>query len=187
MTTTLRVNIKDLDPQFVKELEEKVGNSAQVEIKVESSKHGEGLFSEAQFWEVIELFDWSQESREAIVRSAVTTLSKMPVSSIYLFEDFLSEKLFNIDTKAHASAYMRQQPDDYFSVDDFLYVRCGVVAEGKVYYEQIVQNPADLRADLDFEQLLSVAPAAYKLKTGRDFDYLPLYNYESKSNTEKWQ
>ena len=91
-----------------------------LEIKVESSRHGEGLFSEEQFWELIELFDWKQENRADIIQPAVIALAKMPVSSIYLFEDFLSEKLFNIDTKQHAMAYMKHQTDDYFSVDDFL-------------------------------------------------------------------
>jgi hypothetical protein len=98
----------------------------------------------------------------------------------------LSEKLFDIDTREHANAYMKQQPDDYFSVDDFLYVRCAVVAEGKEYYENIKNNPSELSAEIDFEHILSVAAEAYKIKTGRDFDYSPLYNYETKSNIKKW-
>jgi len=187
MTTTLRINIKDMNLQFLKELEENAGTSAQVEIKVESNKHGEGLFSEEQFWQLIELFDWKQKKRDDIIQPAVTALSKMPISAIYLFEDFLSEKLFDIDTKEHAKAYMKQQTDDYFSADGFLYVRCAAVAEGKSYYENICKNPSELSADIDFEHILSVAAEAYKLKTGRDFDYSPLYNYETQSNTEKWQ
>jgi hypothetical protein len=186
MTTTLRVNIKDINLQFFKDLEEKAGASAQIEIKVESSRHGEGLFSEEQFWQIIELFDWKQKNREDIIQPAVIALAKMPVSAIYLFEDFLSEKLFNIDTKQHAKAYMKQQTDDYFSVDDFLYVRCAAVAEGRLYYENIEKNPAALSADIDFEHILSVAAEAYKIKTGREFEYSPLYNYETKSNIDKW-
>ncbi len=186
MTTTLRVNIRDIDLQFFKDLEEKAGASAQVEIKVESSRHGEGLFTEEQFWELIELFDWKKKKRADIIQPVVTVLSKMPVSAIYLFEDILSEKLFNIDTKQHAKAYMRQQTDDYFSADDFLYVRCAAVAEGREYYENILNNPSELSPDIDFEHILSVADEAYKHKTGRNFEYSPLYNYETKSNMEKW-
>lgn len=187
MTTTLRINIKDLNPQFFQELEQEMGSSTQVEIKVESRTHGEGLFSEEQFWQLVELFDWKQKNRDKIIEPAVIALSKMPISAIYLFEDFLSEKLFNLDTKEHAKAYMRQQTDDYFSVDDFLYVRCGVVAEGRAYYENIIKNPSEFPVDIDFEHILSVAAEAYKMKTGRDFDYSPLYNYETRSNTEKWK
>jgi hypothetical protein len=186
MATTFRVNIKDINPQFFKDLEEKAGASAQLEITVESSRHGEGLFSEEQFWQLIDLFDWTQNNRADIIRPAVIALSKMPVSAIYLFEDFLSEKLFNIDTKQHANAYMKQQTDDYFSVDDFLYVRCGAVAEGRQYYENIEKNPAALSADIDFEHILSVAAEAYKMKTGREFEYSPLFNYETKSNIDEW-
>ncbi len=186
MTTTLRVNLRDINLQFLKDLEEKAGASAQVEIRVESSKHGEGLFTEEQFWQIIELFDWKQKKRADIIQPAVTKLSAMPISAIYLFEDFLSEKLFHIDTKEHAKAYMNQQTDDYFSVDDFLYVRCAVVAEGRAYYEKIKNNPSELSADIDFEHILSVAADAYNNKTGRIFEYSPLYNYETKSNTEKW-
>ncbi len=186
MITTLRVNIRDLNPQFIKDLEEKAGASAQIEIKVESSKLGEGLFTEEQFWHLVELFDWKQKKREDIILPAVTSLSKMPVSATYLFEDFLSEKLFNLDTKAHADAYMAQQTDGYFSVDDFLYVRCAAVAEGSTYYENVLKNPSELSANIDFEHILSMASEAYKLKTGRDFVYTPLFNYETKSNLEKW-
>ena len=183
----IRVNIKDISPQFFKELEEKAGASAQVEIKVEGSKHGEGLFSEEQFWYLIDQFDWKQKKRADVVRPAINALSEMPVSSIYLFEDFLSEKLFNLDTRQHAEAYMKQQEDDYFSVDDFLYVRCAVLAEGRAYYKDIEKNPSALDADIDFEQILYIAAEAYKQKTGREFEYSPLFNYETKSNIDKWK
>jgi hypothetical protein len=186
MTTTLRVNLRDISLQFFKDLEETAGASAQVEIRVESSQHGEGLFTEEQFWQLIELFDWKQKNRADIIQPAVRALSNMPISAIYLFEDFLSKQLFDLDTKEHAKAYMEQQTEDYFSVDDFLYVRCAAVAEGREYYEKVKNNPSELSADIDFEHILSVAADAYKIKTGRDFEYSPLYNYETKSNTEKW-
>jgi Protein of unknown function (DUF4240) len=187
MTTTLRVNIKDINPQFFKDLEEQVGASAHLEIKVESSRHGDGLFSEDQFWTLIDLFDWKQKKRADVIHPAVIALSKMPVSAIYLFMDFLSEKLFNIDTRVHAEAYMNQQTDGYFSADDFLYVRCAAVSEGRTYYEHIEKKPAELSSNIDFEHILYLASEAYKIKTGRYFDYTPLYNYETKSNKDKWK
>jgi hypothetical protein len=68
MATTFRVNIKDINPQFFKDLEEKAGASAQLEITVESSRHGEGLFSEEQFWQLIDLFDWTQKNHRVGAR-----------------------------------------------------------------------------------------------------------------------
>ncbi|MFM8486098.1 MAG: DUF4240 domain-containing protein, partial [Bacteroidota bacterium] len=66
------------------------------------------------------------------------------------------------------------QTDGYFSADDFLYVRCAVVAEGKAYYQKIIETPAELSAHTDFEHILSVASEAYMRQTGREFDYSPL-------------
>ena len=99
----------------------------------------------------------------------------------------LSEKLFQLDTRQHVNGYLQKQSDGNLSVDDFLYVRCAVVAEGKSYFEEILNAPSDMPGEIDFEHLLSLAGDAYKVKTGRDFDYLPIFNYETKSNAEGWK
>jgi Protein of unknown function (DUF4240) len=136
--TTFRVNIQDVDLQLFQELQSKAGPATQVEIRIEESSHGEGLFSSAQFWALIDLFDWKQKKRTAIIQPTVEALAKLPVSNIYLFHDTLSEKLYHLDTRRHAGVYTAQQDDGYLSVDDFLYVRCGVVAEGEQYYQHIL-------------------------------------------------
>ena len=66
-------------------------------------------------------------------------------------------------------------------------MRCAVVAEGRAYYEEVEKNPSALDANIDFEQILSIAAEAYNKKTGREFEYSPLYNYETKSNLDKWK
>ncbi len=186
-TTTIRVNISDMTAQFFKDLKSKIGKSAQVEIKLEETKHGEGLFSEAQFWGIIDLLDWKKERRDDVLRPAASALSRMPVSAIYLFEDMLSEKLYGLDTRQHAKFYQQKQEDGSLSVDDFLYVRCAVIAEGKAFYENVLKNPAEMPGEIDFEHLLGLAGEAYKLKSGREFDYSPIFNYETKSNAEGWK
>lgn len=186
-TTVLKVNLEDINPQFFEDLKDDLGKDVQVEIRVQETLHGEGLFSEARFWEIVDLLDWSKRERSAIIAPAVRELSRMHISGIYLFHDILSEKLYRLDTRQHAQAYRQKQTDDSFSSDDFLYVRCAVVAEGRESYEKVLQNPAVMPADIDFEHLLSVAPEAYKLKTGKTFDYFPLYNYETHSNSKGWE
>jgi len=186
-TTILKVNINDISPQFFQDLKDNFGKTAQVEIRVEETKHGEGLFSETQFWGVINLLDWAKKDRSEIVAPAVSGLSRMPIASIYLFEDMLSEKLYQLDTRQHAEGYLQKQEDNYLSADDFLYVRCAVVAEGKAYYEEILNNPSAMPAEIDFEHLLSLADDAYKLKTNREFNYFPIFNYETQSNIEGWK
>jgi hypothetical protein len=165
----------------------KFGKTVQLEIRVENSKHGEGLFSETQFWQILDALDWKQEDFPEIIAPAVAILSKLPVSNLYLFQDCLSEKLFCLDTRAHAHTYVEKYGDGHLSVDDFLYVRCAVVAEGKDYYEKVLKNPAELPIEISFEPLLSIAADAYFLKTGKKWDYFPIFNYETHSNLEGWK
>jgi hypothetical protein len=40
--------------------------------------------------------------------------------------------------------------------------------------------------DLTFEPLLSLAAKAYKLKTGKTFDYSSHFNFETYGNKEGW-
>lgn len=186
-TTVLKVSLEDINPQFFEDLKGDLGKDAEVEIRVQESRHGEGLFSEADFWQVVDLLDWSNRNRAAISAPAAKALSRMHISSIYLFQDILSEKLYRLDTRQHAQAYREKQTDGSFSADDFLYVRCAVVAEGKDYYEKVLKNPSEMPGNIDFEHLLTLAAEAYRLKTGRAFDYVPLFNYETHSNANGWE
>ncbi len=40
--------------------------------------------------------------------------------------------------------------------------------------------------EVTFEPLLYVAQSAYKAKTGQEMEYIPLYSYETYSNTTGW-
>lgn len=187
MATVLRLNINDLSNQLLYELGQKFGQSAQVEIRVQKKKKKQELFSDKQFWQIINMLDWTQKSHKDILAPAIKQLAEMPIVNIYLFADKLSEKLFLLDTRLHGDAYLAKQEDDYFSVDDYLYVRCAVVAEGQVYYEQVLNDPQTMPGDITFESLLSLADAAYKQQAGKPFDYQPSYNYETYSNKKGWQ
>ena len=114
-------------------------------------------------------------------------LAKMPVANIYLFADRLSAKLYHLDTRAHATAYAANEPDNFISADDFLYARCAVVAEGKAYYEKVLNDPAQMPDNIVFEPLLYLADDAFEMKMGIPFNYMPTYNYETQSNKAGWQ
>jgi hypothetical protein len=186
MTTILKVNIADLSTQFIRELRHKFEKNAQIEIRVEEQQRREDLLSDAQFWQIIDLLDWTKDNYTETLAPAVTALAKMPVACIYLFKDKLSEKLYALDTKTHAKFYMEKEEDGYFSADYFLYTRCAVVAEGKKYYEKVLKKPSEFPNDIDFEHLLSLANQAYKLKTGKEFNYTPTFNYETHQNLKSW-
>jgi Protein of unknown function (DUF4240) len=187
MTTVLKININDLSVPFFQELIQKFQHTTEVEIRIPKQKAKKDLFTEIQFWKLINALDWSQSDRYKVIEPAVRQLAAMPIVNCYLFADKLAEKLYQLDTRAHGDAYLANEADDYLSVDDFLYVRCSIVAEGLEYYETILKNPAELTENNSFEALLSIADDAYKQKTGKDFDYHATYNYETYSNKKAWK
>jgi hypothetical protein len=187
MTTVLKININDLNIPFFQELIQKFQHTTEVEIHIPKQKTKKELFSDIQFWQIIHAFDWSKADAYEVIAPAVQQLVAMPIVNCYLFADKLAEKLYQLDTRALGDAYLANEDDDFLSVDDFLYVRCSVVAEGNAFFETILKNPADLTENNSFEALLSVADAAYKEKTGKDFDYHALYNYETYSNKNGWK
>lgn len=187
MTTVLKVHLADLTSQFIHDLSQKFDTSTEFEIRVSKKKQKKELFSDAEFWQILAVLDWSKTTAKDILAPAVKILADMPVVNIYLFADKLAQKLYQLDTKAHGTAYLANEDDDYLSVDDFLYVRCAVVAEGKTYFEHILKTPSELSSDISFEPLLNLADHAYMLKTGKQFDYHATRSYETYSNKEGWQ
>ena len=146
---------------------------------------------EGVFWRIIGLLDWKKTGHdEAVVEPAVKALAQMGVHDIERFEDTLAEKLHALDTEAHArqigeDAY--QGPDEFFSVDSFLYARCVVVVNGKECFEQVLAEPKQFPKDMDFEPILYVASTAYEKKTGEAYGHSPTTSYETFSNKKGWQ
>ncbi len=189
MTNTLHINIQALKPDFVQDLEEKYGPAADLEIRVMPGRQP-GLLSEEQFWQIIDVLDWEQAGDyEAVIAPAVAHLAAMPVSYIYQFQDKLSEKLYALDTREHAqnTGSGSWTPDGPFSVDEFLYARCCVVANGHQTYEEALHDPAQMPENMDFEGLLYLASDAYQLKTGKEWAYVPVVSYETFSNERGWK
>lgn len=188
MTTIVTVNVDDIDTKFVEDLKREFAHAA-VEIRVQDQPGLSSTFTEAGFWKAMEMLDWKNEGDDGkIVEPLVAFLAEQPLSHIYRFSDLLSEKLWHLDTYAHAKIFLDDPEEDgYLSVDDFLYVRCAVVANGKEYYEKVLIDPQLMPLNLTFEPLLYVAMKAYKRKTGKDFTAISAYNYETYSNKNGWE
>lgn len=171
------INIKNLTPEAVKAMQDRFGN-ADLEIKVHQV---------TECWTLIELLDWSYEDQDddKVVAPLIDKLSSLAVAHIYQFADWLAEKLWQLDTAPHAQVFLEE--DDYLSVDDFLYARCAVVANGRDLFYQVLDHPSDMPTEVTFEPLLYVAPEAFQRKTGEKMVYVPLFNYETYSNREGWQ
>jgi Protein of unknown function (DUF4240) len=188
MTTIVTVNVDDIDSKFVEDLKRDFAHAA-VEIRVQDQPGLSSTFTETDFWKAIGLLDWkNEEDDDKIVESLIVFLADQPLSHIYRFSDLLSEKLWHLDTYAHAKIFLDDpEAEGYLSVDDFLYARCGVVANGMEYYKKVLDNPPSMPVDITFEPLLYVARKAYNRKTGKDFTAISAYNYETYSNKNGWE
>lgn len=145
--------------------------------------------NEVRFWDVVSLVNLPNGEVEGNTEAACGVLAKMSIEDIQCFEQILIEKLYALDTRAHASASL-EEPNDFFSHDGFLYKRCFVVASGKEYFETVLQNPNKMPKDLAFEleELLYLPQNAYELKTGSK-EFLPVtskLSAETCSNSAGW-
>ncbi len=176
MTATYQIKSTALTPQFVQDLQEKYGET-DIEIRVHKGMSRD-ILSDEQFWQIIGLLDWTKlGDNEAVVAPILTHLSSLPVSFIYQFEDKLSEKLYQLDTRQHAIKFKKP-----LSVDEFLYARCVVVANGETAFKTVLNDPTEMPTDVDFEPLLYIASDAYLLKTRKQFEYVPTFSIETYSN-----
>jgi Protein of unknown function (DUF4240) len=186
--TVLNVQLNDLNSQLIQALKLQFGKSAAVEIRLVQPIIEEKLFTETSFWHLISLLDWSQEEDAAIIAPAIQFLEAQSLAHIYRFSDMLSKKLWQLDTRKHAQVFLDDPENEgELSVDDFLYARCAVVANGQAFYEKILQNPAEMPMDLTFEPLLYLASNAYKRQTGKMFMAISAFHYETYSNKRGWK
>ncbi|MCL2309572.1 MAG: DUF4240 domain-containing protein [Proteobacteria bacterium] len=155
----------------------------------ESPEWSNMTMSEDVFWRLIALFNWKKTGDDdAVIEPAIKALAQMSEEGIQEFEDLLAEKLYALDTEAHAkeigdNAFL---PGKYFSPDWFLYVRCCVVANGREFYEKVLAQPAKMPKDMEFEAILYLASSAFERKTGRGFDRSSPVSYETFSNAAGW-
>ncbi|MFN0035505.1 MAG: DUF4240 domain-containing protein [Saprospiraceae bacterium] len=187
MTAVLKMNVQELDTKFVEDMKHQFTHS-ELEIRVHDQPDTAAIFTAKDFWETIGLLDWSREDDDAkVVEPAIRALESQPLAHIYRFADILSEKLWHLDTKGHAQVFLDDPEEEgYLSVDDFLYARCAVVANGQKSYEKVLNKPSEMPKDLTFEPLLYIAMNAYKHKTGKELMLLPAFNYETYSNKNGW-
>ncbi|HEY9788083.1 MAG TPA: DUF4240 domain-containing protein [Candidatus Obscuribacterales bacterium] len=145
---------------------------------------------EDKFWEIIDMLDWENEGDDAkVIEPVVDMLSSMSTQDILAFQDILSEKLFLLDGEDFAreiglDAYVGDKRT--FSRARFLEVRCCVVANGREFFEEVLESPSEMPKDMEFGALLKIAGEAYRRKTNKKLSYTTAYNYETFSNRRGW-
>ena len=187
MATILNLPLRQLQPELIFQLKK---DYPKADFRVETQA-GEpsGLLTESRFWEIIGLFDWTDsENNEQVIRPAVEALAASPVHHIYLFADLLATKLHALDRRDLAENIGEDSysPGQFFSVDNFLYARCCVIANGKAALEAVLAEPSLMPKNLTFESLLRVASLAYLAKTGRPFEYVSETPIETFQNRAGW-
>lgn len=189
MAILLETPLNSIVPDTIRDLQVQYPGAV---LKIESASPNptEGI-DEDQFWAIIALLDWEKETSEEILQPAINTLSLFSKEDICHFHDILNEKLFQLDARRFAehlgsNAYNGHE-NLHFSVDDFLYSRCGVVAQGRIFYEEVIALPSHIPKEFTFEALLYLPDRAWEAKTGNDdLDYFPPTSYETFSNTAGW-
>ncbi|UYG95281.1 DUF4240 domain-containing protein [Cytobacillus firmus] len=148
------------------------------------------MMKDETFWSIIFLLDFYENGEEKIIEPAVNALAKMRVKDIKEFEEALSYKLYLLDTKEHAKNIGEYSYNEitqkHFSADLFLYIRCSVIAEGKEYFDDCLNNPQNMPKDNSFEPLLYIASEAYTRRSGKEFEYITGCDYETFSNAAGW-
>ncbi len=144
------------------------------------------------FWEIIASFNWKKTGDDdAVLKPALKKLISMKVDDIKQFAEILSEKLYLLDGIAYASNIGSESykgEDQFFSVDSFLYVRCCVVANGKEFYNKVLNNPTDMPKEIDFEPLLYLANDAYNKKSKTEGEFIDTkLSFETFSNIKNWK
>jgi hypothetical protein len=142
------------------------------------------------FWTAMDLCDWEHEGEdEKVLEPVILYLSKQSDELIFLFDDLMTELLYNLDTRSN---YERcKEVSGYDSDDLFLYSRCVALINGRDTYQSIIENgfPDDWW-NLEFESLLYVPQEAWERKHGSDSDEYPHVtplSYEIGSNEEGWK
>ena len=137
---------------------------------------------ELPFWELMKLIDWEASGSFKATLPIETKLSKLEDEFIFKFQDFLAEKLSDLDGPAYHGVAARGLSG---SMDAFLYARCYVIANGANFYYHVLINPHDF-PDEWFEGLLYTPERAYERKHGKDLERLPAKNYETGFNPDLW-
>lgn len=125
-----------------------------------------------EFWHIINFSKQNaaddNEIQEALL---IKTLAQYAPNDIVEFECLLRQCLEEADdfTVMAAEKIIEGSVTD----DSYIYFRCWLVAQGEEVFTEAVRNPDELsqvEADglaTDFEPLLYVSTAAYKIKTGQ--------------------
>lgn len=132
--------------------------------------------------------DWDKKGDDmAVVEPLIAFLAQWGDDLIFAFDDTMAELLYSLDTRKIAEGIYK---DEYFSSDEFLYIRCIALVNSKRFYNDIIRGRRKLKRDLTFEAILYVPAFAWARLHGKSADEYPHFtefDRESMSNSEGWE
>jgi hypothetical protein len=129
-------------------------NKTQNKTQDEKNNSSNSVNSQTLFWEIISLAALDYQK-------AVEKLTQQPLSFLFEFEEILAQKRYQLNKKELAFSIC---DSNSVSKDDFLYVRCFIICQGKFFYEKILSGEI-LMIDQPFESLLYLVEKAHFEKT----------------------
>jgi len=188
MAEVIKIKLSELSDALREKLMQRYGADTELEIYVHPYPDG-GKMDDDTFWAFIDLLDWSKEGNdEAVVEPLVRALSQSSLETIFAFEENMAERLYQLDGERYAREIGSGAfgSTEYFSPDHFLDVRACIVANGREWYEMVLDNPKAMAKDIWFEKVIYVASLAYERKTGEPWDYVPKHPIFTYSNKKAW-
>lgn len=186
MSEIIHIDVEDLNTDLIEEIKEKY-RGAKLQIKVSVQPFASE--DEDWFWQVIAKLDWEKIGTDkGVIRTVIDYLSVQSNDRIFLFQDILSQKLYALDGQKFAKEIGKNAygKGDYFSGDEFIYISCAVVANGRNTYEKVLKKPSKMLKDKSFSMLLYLPEQAFLQKNKVELNRLPAYNYETFFNEDGW-
>ncbi|MDG4837271.1 DUF4240 domain-containing protein [Micromonospora sp. WMMD967] len=148
------------------------------------------MLTDEDFWRFVALLGGRPEIQDDRPYERLTAvLSEEPVERIVGFAETLAWKLYQLDRRALAQAV--PPGADHLSDDGFLYARCAVVVAGPTAFDAVLADPAAFARFTTVEaahadSILDVPSNAYQKATGREWEHVEEYDYETGSNEQWW-
>ncbi len=141
------------------------------------------------FWDTMELCDWTKEGDDdKVLKPVIKFLSTQEDSTIFEFDDLMTELLYSLDTKELADKCAKVDP--LMCDDTFLYSRCVALINGPAYYEKVKKGKESSAWNMEFESLLYVPQRAWELKhkcSADEYPHIAPLSYETGSNQAGWK
>ncbi|MEU1585237.1 DUF4240 domain-containing protein [Micromonospora sp. NPDC005710] len=146
--------------------------------------------ADEEFWRLVAVLGGRPEVQDDGPYERLTAmLAEEPEERIIGFAETLAFTLYRLDRRVLAQTVPPDAPE--LSDDGFLYARCAVVVAGPTAVEAVLADPAAFArfTSVDAahaETILDVPSNAYQAATGKEWEHVEEYDYETGSNEQWW-